>query len=313
MIERRPLGPTGILVSRLILGCGGFGGFGSDHDLVGKGETDEQAAEIMDAAWELGIDTFDTADAYASGRSELAVGRWMRSRGARPILTTKTFHPMTPDGDSGLAPERIRRQVDSSLERLGVDHIDLYLTHQPDARTPLDETLNALDELVVAGKIGAYGGSHLTHDLLREAQGRYGWVQNSYSLLDQGDECDVLPLVESAGLGYTPYSPLAGGWLTGKYRPNQTPPPSSRMRVRPGPYRDLDRAEVWHGLDRMREFARELGVDMTAIAYAWVIGEPRVTAMLIGPRRPEHLTAAARGLELQLSPAQRTELSGFFP
>ena len=313
MIEQRALGRTGILVSRLILGCGGFGGFGSDHDLVGKGETDEQAAAIMDAAWELGIDTFDTADAYAAGRSELAIGRWMRSRRARPVLTTKTFHPMTSGADSGLAPERIRRQVDSSLERLCVDHIDLYLTHQPDSQTPLGETLDVLDELVAAGKIGAYGGSHLTHELLGEAEGRYAWVQNSFSLLDQGDARDVLPIVQTAGLGYTPYSPLAGGWLTGKYRSGETPPPASRMDIRPGPYRDLDRNEVWQGLDRMRDLARDFGVDMTTLAYAWVLGEPRVTAMLIGPRRPEHLSAAVDALELELSQAQRAELTGCFP
>jgi aryl-alcohol dehydrogenase-like predicted oxidoreductase len=312
VIERRPLGQTGTLVSRLILGCGGFGGFGSDHDLVGKGETDEQAAAIMDAAWELGINTFDTADAYAAGRSELAIGKWMRSRRTRPVLTTKTFHPMTPGGDSGLAPERIRRQVDSSLERLGVDHIDLYLTHRPDSHTPLGETLDVLDELVAAGKIGAYGGSHLTQELLRQADGRYAWAQNSFSLLDQSDERDVLPLVQEAELGYTPYSPLAGGWLTGKYRPNETPPPSSRMEMRPGPYRDFDRTAVWQGLDRMRHFARDAGVDMTTLAYSWVIGEPRVTAVLIGPRRPEHLTAAVCALDLELSPAQRAELGAFF-
>src|SRR4051795_2812908 len=196
-MERRPLGQTGVVVSRLILGCGGFGGFGSDHALVGKGETDVQAAAIMDAAWDIGIDTFDTADAYAGGRSELAIGKWMRSRRRRPILTTKTFHPMYPGADSGLAPERIRRQVDSSLERLGVDQIDLFLTHQSDPNTPLNETLDALDELVAEGKIGAYGGSHLTTGVLRQANGRYGWVQNSFSLLDPGDEQQILPIVEA--------------------------------------------------------------------------------------------------------------------
>jgi aryl-alcohol dehydrogenase-like predicted oxidoreductase len=312
-MERRHLGRTGVMVSRLILGCGGFGGFGSDHDLVGRGESDEQAAAIMDAAWQAGIDTFDTADAYAGGRSELAIGKWIRSRGERPTLTTKTFHPMTPGADRGLAPARIRRQVESSLERLGVDRIDLYLTHEPDPETPLGETLDALDELVTEGKIGAYGGSHLSLELLREANGRYAWVQNSFSLLDQSDEHDVLPAVRASALGYTPYSPLAGGWLTGKYRPNEPPPPESRMSIRPGPYRNLDRANVWQALGRMRDFTRNHEVDMTTLAYAWVLGEHSVTAMLIGPRRPDQLQAALRALEVRLSPTQRTDLGSFFP
>jgi len=312
MVGQVPLGRTGITVSRLILGCGGFGGMGSDHDLIGTGESDDEAAAIMDAAWELGITTFDTADAYAGGRSEVAIGNWMRSRGTRPVITTKTFHPMSPGADSGLAPDRIRRQVDACLERLGIECIDLFVTHQPDPDTPLDQTLDALESLVVEGKIRAFGGSHLTSELVQEAQGRYAWVQNSYSLLDRSDEEEVLPLIEAGGLGYTPYSPLAGGWLTGKYQPNHAPPPLSRMSIRPGPYRDLDRASVWQGLDGLREYARRAGSDMTTLAYAWVLSEPHVTAMLIGPRRPEQVQAAVQALEVQLSASSRQMLAALF-
>jgi aryl-alcohol dehydrogenase-like predicted oxidoreductase len=312
VVGQEPLGRTGITVSRLILGCGGFGGIGSDHDLIGKGESDDEAAAIMDAAWELGITTFDTADAYAGGRSEAAIGNWMRSRGTRPVITTKTFHPMFPGADCGLRPDRIRRQVDASLERLGIECIDLFVTHEPDPDTPLDETLHALESLVAEGKIRAFGGSHLTAELIREARGRYAWVQNSYSLIDRSDEEEVLPLVEAGGLGYTPYSPLAGGWLTGKYHPDRAPPPLSRMSIRPGPYRDLDRAGVWQGLDGLREYAGRAGDDMTTLAYAWVLSEPRVTAMLIGPRRPEQVQAAVRALDVELSAAERDALAALF-
>src|SRR5437899_4589403 len=120
-MERRQLGGTGIEVSRIILGCGNFGGIGSAPEFFGQGESDDEAAAIMDRAWELGITTFDTADAYGGGRSELAIGRWMASRGVRPVLSRKSFHPMAEGADQGLAPERIRRQLGSSLERLGVE------------------------------------------------------------------------------------------------------------------------------------------------------------------------------------------------
>src|SRR5919108_6114406 len=120
-MERRRLGETGVEVSRVILGCGNFGGVGSAPEFFGRGESDDEAAALMDRAWELGITTFDTADAYGGGRSEHAIGRWMASRGVRPVLTTKTFNPMADGADRGLAPARIRRQLGSSLERLGVD------------------------------------------------------------------------------------------------------------------------------------------------------------------------------------------------
>jgi aryl-alcohol dehydrogenase-like predicted oxidoreductase len=311
-VEERPLGKTGLTVSRLVLGCGGFGGIGSEHSLVGRGESYEEAAAIMDAAWDHGITAFDTADAYAGGLSEAAVGRWAKSRRRRPVITTKTFHPMSPGEDEGLAPARIRRQVESSLQRLEIDCIDLYLTHQPDDSVPLDETIGALEDLVAAGSIRAYGGSHVTRDLLAEADGRYACIQNSYSLLDRGDAHDVLPAVEAAGLGYEAYSPLSGGWLTGKYRREAEAPAGSRMALRPSPYRMLDRDAVWDALDRFRDWAASRGVTMTEAAYGWVLGDERVTAVLIGPRTPEQVTAAVAAAEATLSESERRELEALF-
>jgi aryl-alcohol dehydrogenase-like predicted oxidoreductase len=311
-MEHRSLGTTGIEVSRLFLGAGGFGGFGSDHDLIGRGESDDEAAAIMDRAWELGITTFDTADAYAGGASERAIGRWIASRGVRPTLATKVFHPMSPGGDEGLAPARIRRQLASSLERLGVDRVDLSLTHYRDAQTPLQDTLDTLDELRAEGLIGAAGGCHLDEETLRAAGGRYAWVQNAYSLLEQGDAAAVLPRVAADGLGSTPFSPRAGGGLADRYRRAAAPPPGSRMAERPGPYRGYERDGVWRGIERLRGRAAERGVPMATLAYAWVLSDPRVTAILIGPRRPEQVDAAVAALELRLSEDERTELASFF-
>jgi aryl-alcohol dehydrogenase-like predicted oxidoreductase len=311
-MEHRSLGAAQVEVSRLILGAGGFGGLGSDHDLIGRGESDDEAAAIMDRAWELGITTFDTADAYAGGASERAIGRWIASRGVRPTLATKVFHPMSPDDDAGLAPGRIRRQLRSSLERLGVDRVDLYLTHYRDPETPLEDTLDALDELRAEGLIGAFGGCHLDASTLRAANGRYAWAQNSYSLLEQGDAAAVLPLVAEHGLGYTPFSPLAGGWLAGRYSRAAPAPAGSRMAQRPGPYRSYERDGVWRGIEQLRARAADHGVPVATLAYAWVLSDPRVTAILIGPRRPDQVDAAVAALDLRLDQEERAELASFF-
>src|SRR5262245_33503686 len=157
-MQYRTLGGSGLAVSRVGLGCGGFGGVGSAPAFFGMGESEEQAHDIMDAAWEMGITLFDTADAYGGGRSEKAIGAWLRSRGSRAreriVLTTKVFHSVVGDPDDhGLGRERILRQIEGSLARLGVDRVDLYMIHEPDPGTPLEETLEALDSLVRAGKV----------------------------------------------------------------------------------------------------------------------------------------------------------------
>src|SRR6476659_2037751 len=161
---------AGIEVSRIILGCGNFGGIGSAPDFFGQGESQQEAFAILDAAWDAGITTFDTADAYGGGRSETYLGAWLASR--RPdgaVVTTKTFNPMAAGADHGLAPARVRRQLDSSLQRLGLERVDLFLCHEWDPDVPFAETAGALDELVAAGKIGAYGVSNVDASQLRTA------------------------------------------------------------------------------------------------------------------------------------------------
>src|SRR3989440_7212598 len=206
---------------RVILGCGNFGGIGSAPAFFEKGETLEQALELMDAAWAAGISWFDTADAYGGGRSETYIGEWIRSRRPEGLrITTKTFNPMDEGQDHGLAPARVRRQVETSLERLGVERVDLYLAHAWDPDVPVAEVAGVFDELVAAGKIGAYGLSNVEGSQLREALavGGFAAVQDSYSLLDREVEDEVLPLCAEHGLWFQVHSPLMGGWLTGKYR-----------------------------------------------------------------------------------------------
>jgi 1-deoxyxylulose-5-phosphate synthase len=321
-LETRPLGRTGLELTRIGLGCGNFGGVGSAPQFFGQGESEEEAFALLDAADELGINFLDTADAYGGGRSESWIGAWLRARDRRPILSTKVFHSVHGDpADRGLAHARILRQLDGSLERLGVDRVDMYLVHEPDPETPLQETLSALDELVRAGKVGAIGASNVDRTWLEEAHAiseregfaRIEWVQNSYSLLDRTAEGDVLPFCAEHGLGFTPFSPLAGGWLTGKYRRGEPPPSGSRMTMRPEPYVHLDDDAVYRGLDALQEAAARRGIDMPTLAFAWLLSHPQVTAVVVGPRKPEHLAPAARALDVELTSAERDELASLFP
>jgi aryl-alcohol dehydrogenase-like predicted oxidoreductase len=324
-MEHRALGTTGIEVSRIALGCGNFGGIGSAPAFFGQGESEEEAFALMDAAWELGITLFDTADAYGGGRSEQAIGRWLARRGPdvreRIVLSTKVFHSVEGDpADRGLAPDRIRRQIDGSLARLGVDRVDLYLIHAPDPETSIGDTLEALDGLVRAGKVGAIGASNVSAAELEEAlraseeRGlpRFDWVQNSYSLLERDDEADVLPLCARHGLGYTPFSPLAGGWLTGKYRRGEPYPAGSRMTLRPEPYEEIAQERTFDGLEALEAAAQERGTDPATLALAWVVDNPLVTSVILGPRRPEHLGPARGALALSLTEAERDEIGALF-
>jgi aryl-alcohol dehydrogenase-like predicted oxidoreductase len=307
-MERAYLG--GVAVSRVVLGCGNFGGVGSAPAFFGRGETKEKAFAIMDAAWEAGITTFDTADAYGGGRSESFIGEWLRSRRPdRIVIETKTYNPMAEGADHGLAPARVRRQLESSLERLGVERVDLYLTHAWDPNVPIAETAGVMDELVGEGKIGAYGLSNVGGAELREgiAAGTFAWVQNSYSLLDREAEREVLPLCAEHGLGFMPFSPLAGGWLTGKYRRGEAPPAGSRMTMRPEPYEHLRDDTTFDRLERLASMG-----DPATLALAWLYADPRVSAIVVGPRRPEHLQPALAAVEQPLGDAQRDELSSIF-
>jgi aryl-alcohol dehydrogenase-like predicted oxidoreductase len=317
-MEHRALGRSAVEVSRIVLGCGNFGGIGSAPAFFGAGEAEGEAHALLDAAWEAGITTYDTADAYGGGRSESYLGSWLRSKGQevrdRIVLTTKTFNPMSAGADSGLSAARVRRQVETSLERLGVDRVDLYLAHAMDPDTPVAETIGVFDELVAAGKVRAYGGSNVDAAWLEEAlrHGRPDWAQNSYSLLDRGDEADVLPLCARVGLGYTPFGPLAGGWLTGKYRRGEEPPAGSRMTLRPEPYLHLQEDRVFDALEAFAERARERGTTPAALAIAWLLSHPQVTAVVIGPRRPDQLKTALEALRLELSPPEHEQLAALF-
>lgn len=320
------LGRTGLKVSAVGLGCGNFGGIGSAPAFFGKGETEAEAVALMDTAWEMGINFFDTADAYGGGRSETYIGNWLKGKGAavrdQLIISSKVFNPVG-DGvnDRGLSRRHIFRQVEASLKRLGVERLDMYLIHEPDPETPLEETLRALDDLVHQGKIHYIGASNMPGWLLAKALWisdkynlhRFEWVQNSYSLLDRADEANVLPLCADQGLGYTPFSPLAGGWLTGKYTSAADFPSGSRMTLRPEPYERFLNDATFEGLAQFKAQAEARGVSMSGLALAWVMSSPLVTAPILGPRKPSHLDPVREALDLHLSAEECDDLRQLFP
>jgi aryl-alcohol dehydrogenase-like predicted oxidoreductase len=300
-------------IARVVLGCGNFGGIGSAPEFFGRGESEDEAFAVMDAAWKLGLRWFDTADAYGGGRSETAIGKWIRATGNRPRVTTKTFNPMAAGADKGLARDRILRQIETSLARLGVESVDLYLAHWFDPDTPVEETMGAFEELTERGLVGSYGVSNVDAAQLEAAleAGRPSYVQNSYSLLDRRDEAEVIPLCAERVVSYQAFSPLAGGWLTGKYRRAQPPPAGSRMTMRPGPYQHLDDDRIYDGLDRLDERAAGRGVSMAALGLAWALAHPHVHSIVVGPRRSEHLSPVAENVALSV--AEREQLGSFFP
>jgi aryl-alcohol dehydrogenase-like predicted oxidoreductase len=313
-VDSRPLADSDLSISRIALGCGNFGGVGSSPGLVGQGLSDDESAALMDAAWESGITHFDTADAYASGHSEQAIGRWIAARGVRPTLTTKTFNPMALGADSGLAPERIERQLPTSLERLGVDHVELYLAHAFDPEVPLEESLAAFEALQATGQVSTYGVSNFDGEQLTQAlsAGAPAAVQNGYSLLERGDEAEVLPLCGERGLAYLVYSPLCGGWLTGKYRRGEQYPEGSRMTQLPGPYGGLTNDRTFDALEALQAFAAGRGSSMAGTALAWLLADNRVSQIVVGPGRAEHLEPVREALDQPLAPEERVELAGMF-
>ena len=318
------LGRTDLEVSVLALGCGGFGGVGSAADLIGRGDDEQAAFALMDAAREHGITLFDTANAYAGGRSEEWIGRWLASRSAREqvVLTTKVRNRVGADpADEGLSARHIREQVEASLRRLRTDVIDLYLAHEPDPAVPIEETLTAFDELIRAGKVRHAGLSNFSGAQVAEAgevaaRARVAAVvnlQSGYSLLDRTAAADAFDVCARLGIGFTAYSPLAGGWLSGKYRSGEAFPAGSRMTLRPQPYEGWLNPATFAGIQALGWAAAERGIPLTQLALAWVLTDPGVCAAIVGPRRPQHLADAVAALDVMLTQQEREAIATLVP
>ena len=304
-MDYRTLGSTGVKVSPLCLGAMMFGAWGNpDHD---------ESIAIIHRALDAGINFIDTADVYSRGESEEIVGKALAGgRRDNVVLATKMHGTMGDDpNEFGNSRRWIVREVENSLRRLQTDWIDLYQIHRPELDTDIDETLGALSDLVHAGKVRYIGSSTFPPSRIVEAQwvaqrrGRERFVceQPPYSILVREVENDVLPTCQRYGMGVIPWSPLAGGWLTGRFRLGAEVPMSRRAERIPDRY-DLSlpgNQRKLEAADQLAKLAEESGLTLIEMALAFVIRHPAVTAAIIGPRTMEHLESQLGGADVQLS------------
>jgi aryl-alcohol dehydrogenase-like predicted oxidoreductase len=303
-MNRRPLARTGVQVSPLCLGAMMFGAWGNpDHD---------DSIKIIHAALDAGINFIDTADVYARGESEEIVGKALAGRRDDVVLATKVHGTMGDDANQfGNSRRWIIREVEDSLRRLKTDWIDLYQIHRPEPGTDIEETLGALSDLVHQGKVRYIGSSTFPASQIVEAQWaarergleRFVCEQPPYSLLARGIEADVLPTCLRHGMGVIPWSPLAGGWLSGKWRKGADAPQSTRAERMPARYDLSDPANQrkLDAADALARLADEAGMSLIEMAIAFVIRHPAVTAAIIGPRTMEHLDSQLTALDVTLS------------
>jgi aryl-alcohol dehydrogenase-like predicted oxidoreductase len=304
-MEMRTLGRTGVQVSPLCLGAMMFGAWGNpDH---------EESVRIIHAALDAGINFVDTADVYSRGESEEIVGKALAGgRREHVVLATKAHSPMGEDPNQrGNSRRWLVQEVESSLRRLQTDHIDLYQIHRPSPDTDVEETLDALTDLQRAGKIRYFGSSTFPASQIVQAQwaarerhsGRFVTEQPPYSLLVRGIETEVLPVCQQYGMGTLVWSPLAGGWLSGKWRKGQAAPETGRARRMAGRY-DLDdpvNQRKLDAADALAELAEKNGTTLVELAIAFTLRHPGVTSAIIGPRTMEQLTSQLPAADLQLS------------
>jgi aryl-alcohol dehydrogenase-like predicted oxidoreductase len=306
-MKHRTLGTTGIKVSPLCLGAMMFGKMGNpDHD---------ESVRIIHRALDAGINFIDTADVYSAGESEEIVGKALAGGRRDDVVLATKFHGQMGDDPNSQGNSRrwIVREVENSLRRLQTDWIDLYQAHRPDPATDIDETLSALTDLVHQGKIRHFGSSTFPAHEIVEAQWvaekhdheRFVCEQPPYSIFVRGIEKDVLPVCQQYGMGVIPWSPLAGGWLSGKYRKGQQLPKSGRAARMPQRF-DVSIPENARKLDLVEELmkvAADAGISLIELALGFVTAHPAVTAAIIGPRTMDHLEGQLGALEVKLDGA----------
>lgn len=299
-MEYRRLGRSGLEVSAVGLGGNTFG----------RACDRATTARILDAALDLGIQTVDTADIYNNGASEEFVGAAIRARRRQWVVMTKFAMPLPGEGPNrrGASRRYIRDAVVASLRRLGTDYIDVYQVHQPDRATPVEETMSTLHDLVREGLVRYIGCSNYPGWMVAQANevaARHGWTplvssQPRYNLLDRAVEAEHLPACEAYGVGLIPWGPLAGGFLTGKYRRDQPFPEGSRLAVSEWS-RSVLSDRNWAVVERLRTFAAERGIAMPHLAVGWLLSRPAVATVIVGATAVEQLADHVAGADLRLS------------
>jgi aryl-alcohol dehydrogenase-like predicted oxidoreductase len=304
-MEYRPLGRTGVQVSKLCLGTMMFGAWGNaDHD---------DSIRIIHAALDAGINFVDTADVYSAGESEEIVGKALKRRRDDVVLATKFWGAMGEDPNRrGVSRRWIIAEVESSLRRLGTDWIDLYQMHRPDPDADIDETLGALTDLVQQGKVRYIGSSSFSAGEIVEAQWaarerrleRFRTEQPPYSLLVRGIELDVLPTAHRHGMGILTYSPLSGGWLSGGWNADSSPTSPARQRLAARFDMSLpENQRKLEAVEQLAEAAEGVGASLIELAIAFVVNHPAVTSAIVGPRTMEQLDGQLPAAEVALDAA----------
>ena len=304
-MEYRPLGRTGVRVSKLCLGTMMFGAWGNtDHD---------DSIRIIHRALDAGVNFVDTADVYSAGESEEIVGKALKGRRDDVVLATKLGVPMDDDPNHRGGSRRwIITEVENSLRRLSTDYIDLYQLHRPDPDTDIDETLAALTDLVRQGKVRYIGSSSFSAGQIVDAQWtardrrleRFRTEQPPYSILVRGIELDVLPSAQRHGMGILTYSPLAGGWLSGSWRADSSPTSPARQRLAARFDMSLpENQRKLEAVERLAKLADDAGVPVIELAIAFVVNHPAVTSAIIGPRTMEQLDSQLPAAEVALDQA----------
>jgi aryl-alcohol dehydrogenase-like predicted oxidoreductase len=311
------LGNTGVLVSNLCLGTMTFGGTGGFWPVIGKLQQ-EAVNEILKTAVDQGVNFIDTANAYSFGQSEELLGQALRETGISRdelIIATKVRARMSAGRNQlGLSRHHIMQQIDASLKRLQLDHVDLYQIHGVDAVTPLEETMRGLEDVVRSGKVRYIGCSNLAAWQVMKANGiagQHGWTrfistQNYYSVAGRDLEHELLPMATDQQMAILPWSPLAGGFLSGKFtRHNQPADGSRRLNF---DFPPVDQAYAYDIIDSMKGIADELGVTVAQVALAWLLHKPGVTSVIIGAKSTDQLLDNLKAADLALTADQMTQL-----
>jgi aryl-alcohol dehydrogenase-like predicted oxidoreductase len=306
-VEYRRLGRSGLLVSEIGIGSNQFGSTVDERGTAG----------ILHRALDLGINHIDTADVYTRTRSEEFIGKAIADRRDQVVLATKTGSALHSGVDGrGLSRRRMIQALEDSLRRLGTDYVDLYYLHRPDPQTPIDETLRALDDLVTAGKIRYVAVSNYSGWQIAEAVSiaeRRGWAipvvsQSLYNVIEREIETDLIPACRHFGLSIVPYSPLASGFLTGKYRRGEEVQPGRRGFNNPTWQERRLNEMHFNAAEVVEQFARDRGKTVADVAIAWLLAQPIVCSVIAGATRPEQVEANAAASEWKLSRAEAAEL-----
>jgi aryl-alcohol dehydrogenase-like predicted oxidoreductase len=320
-MELRRLGQSGLKVSALSLGAMTFGD--SQTFMKGVTSTDEEARRVFDRAVDAGVNLVDTANVYNEGKSEEMTGEWIKGKRDRVLLATKCRFPIgfgmtrqPSPHEYGLSRKAILDSCEGSLRRLKTDVIDLYQVHMQDGSVPIEETLRALDDLVTQGKVRYIGCSNYTGYRLTESlwvadkrnTHRFESIQLQWSLAVRAAERELIPAARAFGLGTLIWSPLARGFLSGKYKRGQAPPPGTRLETWQDSYKAFDNDATWNVVDVLGRVAKRRETTHAAVALAWLLAKPETTSIIVGARTVAQLDENLNALSVKLSPEDVKEL-----